>query len=845
MRPADVVLSGADPAFGHRVIAVLGPTNTGKTYLAIERMLGHRSGMIGFPLRLLARENYDRIAASRGPGCVALITGEEMIVPPNPSYFVCTVEAMPVDRPVAYLAVDEIQLCADAERGHVFTDRLLHARGLEETMVLGAETIAPLIRRLVPRAEFVSRPRFSALSYAGPRKLTRLPPRSAVVAFSATEVYAIAELIRRQRGGTAVVLGALSPRTRNAQVALYQAGDVDYLVATDAIGMGLNMDVDHVAFAGLSKFDGNAPRRLEAHEIAQIAGRAGRHRSDGTFGTTGDVEGLDAELVEAVENHTFPALKAIRWRNTDLSFQSPSALLRSLEQRPPRPDLIRIREGDDHLALTALAHDPEIVALARGPEAVDLLWQVCRIPDFRKVLSDAHTRLLGQIYRFLRGSHRRLPVDWVADQVARLDRYDGEIDALVTRIAHIRTWTYISHRPNWLADGGHWQERTRAIEDRLSDALHERLTQRFVDRRSALLVRSLKGGGQLLAAISRQGEVKVEGHPVGQLDGFRFIPDADAQGEDGRALMAAARRALRDEVSNRVRRLETETETESDTGPVLTLDPAGVIHWHGDDVARLVPGTTVLTPAVTVLHDDLLEGAQRERVRRCLEAWLETTIAAPLAPLFRLAAAADLSGPARGLAFQLGEALGCLPRPAVSGLLADLPAGDRRRLTALGVRLGHHWLFLPALLKPPAVAMRALLYAVRHGLALPPPVPPPARVSVVPAPGLPEAYHAAIGFPVIGPRAIRADILDRFETTIAAGTPPSGPPIGCPEADLPLVLEALGYRRVTADDGSVHWRARRTRGSTPSSRRPRPGTAAAEAEAEHPFARLRDLERVP
>ncbi len=631
-----------------------------------------------------------------------------------------------------------------------------------------------------------------------------------------------------------MVLGALSPRTRNAQVALYQAGDVDYLVATDAIGMGLNMDVDHVAFAGLSKFDGNAPRRLDAHEIAQIAGRAGRHRSDGTFGTTGDLGDLNGELIEAVETHTFPPLKALRWRNSDLSFQSPSALLRSLEQRPPRPDLIRVREGDDHLALAALAHDPEITTLANGHEAVDLLWQVCRIPDFRKVLSDAHTRLLGQIYRHLRGPHRRLPTDWVADQVARLDRYDGEIDALVTRIAHIRTWTYISHRPNWLVDHSHWQERTRAIEDRLSDALHERLTQRFVDRRSALLVRSLKGGGQLLAAINRQGEVMVEGHPVGQLEGFRFIPDAEAQGEDGRALMSAARRALRDEVSGRVRRLETDPE------PALTLEPDGLIRWHGMDVARLVPGTTWLAPGVLVLHDALLEGALRDRVRRHLESWLGTAIATPLAPLFRLASA-DLAGPARGLAFQLVEALGCLPRPAVADLLTGLAEADRRRLASLGVRLGAHWLTLPALLKPPVVAIRALLYAVHHGLALPVPIPAPGRVSVVPTPGLPETYHAAIGFPVIGPRAIRADILDRFETALTAGTPPSGQPIGCPETELPLVLEALGYRRVTAEDGSVRWRAPRTK----PPRRSRPHTAAAASEAEHPFARLRDLERVP
>ena len=818
---------------GRRMVAVLGPTNTGKTYLAIERMLGHRSGMIGFPLRLLARENYERIVAARGAGSVALITGEEMIIPPNPSYFVCTVEAMPVDRPVAFLAVDEIQLCADPERGHVFTDRLLHARGLEETMVLGAETIAPLIRRLVPRVEFVSRPRFSTLSYTGPRKLTRLPPRSAVVAFSATEVYAIAEMIRRQRGGTAVVLGALSPRTRNAQVALYQAGDVDYLVATDAIGMGLNMDVDHVAFAGLTKFDGNMARRLDPHEMAQIAGRAGRHRSNGTFGTTGDLGDLDGEWIEAIETHSFPSLKAIRWRNSDLTFQSPSALLRSLEQRPPRPDLIRVREGDDHLTLAALAQDPEINALANHREAVDLLWQVCRIPDFRKVLSDAHTRLLGQIYRHLRGPHRRLPTDWVAHQVARLDRYDGEIDALVTRIAHIRTWTYISHRPNWLSDGGHWRDRTRSIEDKLSDALHERLTQRFVDRRSALLARSLKEGGPLLAAIGRQGEVMVEGHPVGHLEGFRFIPDAEAQGEDGRALMSAARMALRREVADRVRRLETDPDSS------LSLDPDhGLIRWHGAEVARLTPGTGPLTPAIVVSHDALMEGPQRDRVRKRLESWLEAAIATPLAPLFRLAQT-NIAGPARGLAFQLVEALGCLPQASVATLLEDLSSSDRRQLSQLGVRLGTTWVLLPALLKPPAVAMRALLYAIHHALPLPVPIPAATRVSVAALPGVSAAFHTAIGFPVVGPRAIRADILDRFERTLAAGTAPSGHPIGCPEAELPPVLEALGYRRVIAEDGSVHWRTRRPK----PPRRSRPLPATAPGDADHPFAPLRALTR--
>ena len=832
MTPADRSPSGAASALAARVTAVLGPTNTGKTYLAIERMLGHRSGMIGFPLRLLARENYDRIVALKGAKAVALITGEEMIVPPAPSYFVCTVEAMPVDRAVAFLAVDEIQLAADPERGHVFTDRLLHARGLEETMLLGAETIAPLIRKLVPRAEFVSRPRFSSLSYAGAKKLVRLPPRSAVVAFSVAEVYSMAEMIRRQRGGTAVVLGALSPRTRNAQVALYQSGDVDYLVATDAVGMGLNMDVDHVAFAGLSKFDGRAPRRLEAHEIAQIAGRAGRHRSDGTFGTTGNLDGIDPEIIEAVETHQFPPLKAIRWRNPALRFESAEALLRSLDARPPRPELMRVREGDDQMALAALARDPEVAALAKGRQAVELLWEVCRVPDFRKILSDAHTRLLGQVYRHLRTGPERLPEDWVAGQVARLDRFDGDIDALVSRIAHIRTWTYISNRPRWLGEPRHWQERTRAIEDRLSDALHERLTQRFVDRRSALLVRSLKGGGELLAAVSREGEVIVEGHGVGDLRGFHFEPDTTACGEDGRALMSAARRALQGEIFSRVRRLEAEPDS------AFALGADGVIRWHGEAVARLAPGPAPLSPAIQTLHDELLDSGQRERVLARLAGWLGPVIAGPLAPLTRLAAA-DLSGPARGLAFQLVEGFGDLPRPAVAALMATLGRDDRRALAALGVRIGHGRLFLPALVKPAAVAMRGLLQAVHRGLTLPPALPAAGRVSVAADPHLPAAYYAAIGYPVAAGRAIRSDILDRFESGVIVGTP-SARMIGVGEAELPAILEALGYRKTTGADGAVLWRAARPAGGRKRpSRRPPP----AAPDAHHPFARLRELAR--
>ena len=418
---------------------MLGPTNTGKTHLAMERMLGHASGMIGFPLRLLARENYDRAVKVKGARRVALITGEEKIVPPEASWFLCTVEAMPVDRRVAFLGIDEIQMCADPDRGHLFTDRLLHARGELETMFMGAETIRPLLRRLVPGAEFVVRPRFSALTHAGPCKLTRLPRRTAVVAFSAADLYGIAELIRRQRGGSAIVLGALSPRTRNAQVAMYQAGEVDYLVATDAIGMGLNMHVDHVAFAATRKFDGRGPRRLTAAEMAQIAGRAGRHTRDGSFGTTAEIGPLDAELTQRIESHIFEPLTALKWRNSELRFASLETLRVSLGRMPERPGLVRAREADDELALAHLCTDSEIAGLARGPAAVALLWDVCRIPDFGKVAGEGHARLLGQMFRYLTGAGQ-LPTDWVARQVDRVNRTDGDIETLMQRIAMTERW---------------------------------------------------------------------------------------------------------------------------------------------------------------------------------------------------------------------------------------------------------------------------------------------------------------------------------------------------------------------------------------------------------------------
>src|SRR5246127_659403 len=541
-------------ARGSGVTAVLGPTNTGKTHLAIERMLALSSGMIGLPLRLLAREVYNRAVERVGADAVALVTGEEKIKPPHARYWVATVEAMPRDLDVAFLAVDEIQLAADLERGHVFTDRILNRRGREETLILGAATMRPMVDKLLPGANVLSRPRLSTLSFAGDKKITRLPRRTAIVAFSPEEVYAIAELIRRQRGGAAVVLGALSPRTRNAQVALYQSGDVDYLVATDAIGMGLNLDVDHVAFASDRKFDGYQFRRLTPAEFGQIAGRAGRHTRDGPFGTTGRCPTFEPELVEALESHAFESVKVVQWRNSALDFKSLGALQASLATVPTEQGLTRAPIAEDIQVLEHAARDDDVRAMTTNAAAVEQLWEVCQVPDYRKIAPAAHAELVVALYGFLR-REGRIPVDWISRQVALADRTDGDIDTLSTRIAHIRTWTFAANRPDWLADPEHWQGVTRAVEDRLSDALHERLTERFVDRRTSVLMRRLRENTALEPDFNKAGEVVVEGHRIGRLDGFVFVADASSGGSEAKALQNAAQKALAGEISARAVRL--------------------------------------------------------------------------------------------------------------------------------------------------------------------------------------------------------------------------------------------------------------------------------------------------
>jgi ATP-dependent RNA helicase SUPV3L1/SUV3 len=803
-----------------RVRAVLGPTNTGKTHLAIERMLGHASGMIGLPLRLLAREVYDRVVAAKGEAAAALITGEEKIAPESARYFVCTVEAMPLDRAVEFLAVDEIQVARDLDRGHVFTDRILNARGFGETMLLGSDTMRPMIRKLLPRADIGRRERMSALSYAGPRKLTKLPKRSAVVAFSAEEVYAIAELLRRHRGGAAVVMGALSPRTRNAQVALYQSGEVDFLVATDAIGMGLNMDVDHVAFASRRKFDGRVWRDLRADEVAQIAGRAGRFTRDGSFGETGECAPFDEEIVERVESHEFEPIEAIQWRNQALAYDSVEALVASLERLPERPGLARVRGADDEMVLKRLVDDADMMARVREPEQVRRLWEACQLPDFRKVSPDEHARLAGRIAGCIVSPKGRVPSEWISADLDKLDRPQGDLDALQSRLAHIRTWTYAASRADWLEEAETWRARTREVEDRLSDALHEALTQRFIDRRTSALLKGLKREDALLAGVSAEGEVSVEGHYVGRLEGLEFIPDPRALGLEGRAVRNAALRALRPEVSRRLARIAAAQDAN------VSLGRDGRLRVDGAAVARLAPRAPVLKPRVELIGGEGAGAAERAAAHERLELWLARTTARDLRALAALETAwrdGQLPPDARGLAFRLLENAGALDRAGEE--LEHMSPTARKALRSCGVRLGRHTIFLPALIRPRAAQMLAVLWHNAHpGRSHSVFIARPGALSV--ALDRPRAWAecAAAGYRACGRVAVRLDLVERLGDAIAAESPPADAAlaqiIGRPVRELADVLTSLGYRRVEAHGaGAARWRhapPRRSRARTPA-----------------------------
>ncbi len=803
-------------AGGRNVVAVLGPTNTGKTHLAIERMLGHASGVIGLPLRLLAREVYTRVADHIGADQVALITGEEKIMPPAPRYRVCTVEAMPIETDASFLAIDEIQLAGDLERGHVFTDRILNLRGRDETLLLGAATMHGIVEKLVPGVNVVTRPRMSVLAYTGMKKITRLPRRAAVVAFSADDVYAIAELIRRQRGGAAVVLGSLSPRTRNAQVEIFQSGDVDFLVATDAIGMGLNLDVDHVAFASDRKFDGYQFRRLSAAELGQIAGRAGRHVRDGTFGVTARVDPFEDALVEALETHRFDAVKTVQWRNRDLDFASIDALKASLDVAPTAAGLTKALPSVDMDVLGIVSRDDDVAALATGRERVAQLWAVCQVPDYRKIAPTNHAELVTTLFTQLarRGT---ISDDWFGEQVAFADRTEGDIDTLANRIAHIRTWTFVANRPNWLADPFHWQERTRAIEDRLSDALHERLTARFVDRRTSVLMRRLKENAMLEVEINTAGDVLVEGQHVGTLSGFRFAPDPGADGPEAKALSTAAAKALAGEIVNRADKVAAA----ADAAFVLGID--GTLRWQGDAIGKVVEADDALKPRVILLADDMLTGPARDKVQARADLWLSHHIETLLKPLFDLRAAEQLQPQARGLAFRLSESFGVIDRTEIADEVKALEQDARSGLRALGIRFGAYHIFAPMLLKPAPASLAAMLWALKNGGLDMDGLPELARLAAsgrtsVPADAtIPAPLYRVAGYRIAGTRAVRVDILERLADIIRpliawrpsteTPEPPDGAIhgygftqtvamtslLGCSGEDFASVLRALGY----------------------------------------------------
>ncbi len=750
-----------------RISAVLGPTNTGKTHYAIERMLSYKSGIIGLPLRLLAREVYDKIVSLRGVSKVALLTGEERIVPRNAQYWVCTVEAMPEGLNNDFLAVDEIHLANDPERGHIFTDRLLRSRGAQETLFLGSETMRNPIKSLVPDAHFISRERLSNLVYTGSKKISRVPARSAIVGFSVDSVYSIAEILRRLKGGAAVVMGALSPRTRNAQVELYQNGDVDYLVATDAIGMGLNLDVNHVAFSSLNKFDGRRSRNLAPNELAQIAGRAGRGMNNGTFGVTGDAKPLDTKVATSIMEHRFTPQTTLQWRNANLEFGSIERLIKSLELLPDNPSLLKARDSDDLLALKTLAQSETILSRVTDPATVNLLWEVCSIPDFRSIGHGEYAKLLETIFVNL-FDLGRIPDDWLQKQVCSLENTHGNIDTLSKRLAYMRTWTYVSQRKGWVDDENHWRDRTRVIEDLLSDALHECLTKTFVDRRTSLLLRRLKDKEAMVAEVDNEGQVTIEGEFVGKLEGFRFIADKEASGAEAKAVKAAAMEALVPHFNLMADRFYNAPDTEID------FTDQGGLMWGENALGKFLAGENPLKPSLRVFVEENVSIEIQQKVERRLQHFIDRKIATLFEPLLALQRDDKLSGLARGFAFTLVENFGLVPRESVLETVKSLDQDARATLRKHGVRFGQHTIFMPLLLKPAPTRLRLVLWSLTNNIDEFPTAPPPGLVTVPTESLALSGVDTMSGYRNAGDRAIRVDMLERLADLLRSQDSKSG-----------------------------------------------------------------------
>ena len=688
----------------NKITAVLGPTNTGKTHLAIETMLSFESGMIGFPLRLLAREVYDKVIKKISLDKVALITGEEKIIPSNAKYFLCTVESMPIDKHLEFVGVDEIQMCSDHERGHIFTDRLLNMRGEKLTMLMGSSTIKNIISKLDGDIEFINRERLSKLTYAGHKKISRIDRKTAIIAFSAEEVYAIAELIRRQKGGAAIVMGSLSPKTRNAQVELYQSGDVDFLVATDAIGMGINMDLDFVYFSNVKKFDGKKLRRLNLSEIGQIAGRAGRYLNDGSFGITGDCKEISPEEVELLENHKFEEIRTLFWRNSNLNFNNPISLIKSLEEKPQVEWLRKIHECEDEKALKYFLKDQKILNKEFDKKTLMLLWECCQIPDFVKKTYGNHFEVIGNVFKFLTSKKGLISEDYMRLQLMKLDKLDGNVDSLSNRIANVRTWSYVSNKNNWVENQSYWIEKTKHLEDRLSDRLHEELTKTFIDKRASVLARGLKQDMEFKTEILQNNDVKIDDQFIGKIKGLKLELDLKkgALETDIKSLKKAARQTIGPELEKRVQSI-------IDTG-LISLNEDFKIYWNDFPIAKLTTGNDYLNPNFDLIVDDIIEQNTKQKLNDYVNKWIHSKINNVLKSLIDLKNIKENNSSIKALAYQLYENNGVLKRDQVSEYLKNLEQNERKILRDLGVKFGRYHVFLYQLIKPEAVSLRTLLW---------------------------------------------------------------------------------------------------------------------------------------
>tara|TARA_B100000003_G_C10931666_1_gene371392 strand:- start:556 stop:3039 length:2484 start_codon:yes stop_codon:yes gene_type:complete len=688
----------------NKVTAVLGPTNTGKTYLAIDTMLSFQSGMIGFPLRLLAREVYDKVIKKMDPSQVALITGEEKIIPINAKYFLCTVESMPIDKNLEFVGVDEIQMCSDSERGHIFTDRLLNLRGEKLTMLMGSNTIKSIIEKLSDDVEFINKERFSKLTFGGHKKISRIERKSAVIAFSAEEVYAIAELIRRQKGGAAIVMGSLSPKTRNAQVSLYQSGDVDYLVATDAIGMGINMDLDNVFFSNIKKFDGKKLRRLNISEIGQIAGRAGRYLNDGTFGITGECSEINPEEIEALEQHKFPDIQNIYWRNSNLNFNSKLSLIKSLDEKPNKDWLRRIYECEDEKVLKYFLKEAVDFNFEENSSNLKILWECCQIPDFVKKTYGHHLEIVSEVFKFLTTGNQRIPNQYIKEQLTLLDKVEGNVDSISNRIANVRTWSYVSNKSNWVENQDYWIERTKNLEDKLSDRLHEELTKTFIDKRASVLARGLKQDITFDTEIINDEIVMINKQYIGHLKGLKLELDLkiDALDADIKSLKKAARHNVSPEIIKRITQI-------IDTG-LIELNNDFKIYWKNYPIAKIIPGTDYLNPKIQLIIDEMIENEERNKLDLFIQEWIQKKINTELKSLIDLKNTRENNSELRALAYHLYENNGVVKRDEVSSYLKKLDQNERKKLRSLGVKFGRYHIFLFKLFKPSSVSLRTLLW---------------------------------------------------------------------------------------------------------------------------------------